>query len=65
MSGLGWVGILAEIMSPRLCMSITDILFTKCAMAWVSGTPVCLARRARRALYYCRTLPKTVLKSVL
>ena len=45
MSGLGWVGTLAEIMSPKLCMSITLILFTKCAMAWVSGTPVCLARR--------------------
>ena len=29
MSSLGWVGILAEIMSPKLCISITLILFTK------------------------------------
>ena len=45
MSGLGWVGTLAEIMSPKLCISMTDILLTRCVMAWLSGTPVCLARR--------------------
>ena len=44
MSGLGWVGTRADIMSTKLCISMTLILFTSCPMARVSGTPVCLAR---------------------
>ena len=43
MSGLGWVGTRADIMSTKLCISMTLILFTSCPMARVSGTPVCLA----------------------